>query len=441
MRKTQLGLVVALAAALAAAGCGGGGSPSGGSSSGAGGAGLPDLTGQKLEVVASWSAAEQAAFEAVLKGFTDKTHAQVTYTSAGNDVGVLINSRLAGGAPPDVAALAQPGVVAGFAQKGQIKPLDGDTLAAVQANFSESWQKLGQVDGKQYGFFYKVANKSTVWYRTDSFDQAGVKPPTTWEDFVKASKTLSDAGTTAMAVPGGDGWPLTDWFENVYLRVGGVDKYNQLAQHKLPWTDPTVVQSLQVLGDYFKQPNFVEKGGTQLSFTQSVSDVFGATPKAAMLYEGDFVAGEIAKSGKVKVGTGAKFFDFPAVNGSKASVVTGGDEMVMFKDTPGAKALMTYLAGPDAAAIWAAKGGFLTANAKVPNSTYPDDTTRQIASALTKTEVQVAFDLSDLTPQAFGGQKGANMWKLLTDFLGDPSNPAGTAAALEAAAVKDYGSK
>ncbi len=33
------------------------------------------------------------------------------------------------------------------------------------------------------------------------------------------------------------------------------------------------------------------------------------------------------------------------------------------------------------------------------------------------------------------------MWKLLTDFLGNPSNPAGTAAALEAAAVKDYGSK
>src|SRR5256714_13983710 len=153
-------------------------------------------------------------------------------------------------------------------------------LSAIQANFSPAWQKLGQVGGQQYGYFCKVANKSTVWYRTDSFDQAGVKPPTTWEDFVEAAKTLSDAGTTAIAVPAGDGWPMTDWFENVYLRVAGVE-YNQLAQHQIPWTDPTVVQSLQLLADYFKQPNFVEKGGTQLSFTQSVAAQSASAPHSA----------------------------------------------------------------------------------------------------------------------------------------------------------------
>jgi ABC-type glycerol-3-phosphate transport system substrate-binding protein len=439
MRRTQLGLVVMMVAALVAAGCGATGTPSAVGSSAAVG-GLPDLSGQRLEVIGSWSAAEQDAFQAVLKKFSDATHAQVTYTSGGNDENVLINSRLAGGSPPDLAAIAQPGVVAQFAQKGTIKPLTGDVLTAVQANFSTAWQKLGQVNGQQYGFFYKVANKSTIWYRTDAFDQAGVKPPATWDDFVKASKALSDAGSTAMAVPGGDGWPMTDWFENVYLRVAGVEKYNQLAQHQIPWTDPTVVQSLQLLADYFKQPNFVEKGGTQLSFTQSVADVFGAAPKAAMLYEGDFVAGEIQKSGKVQVGTGAKFFPWPAINGSQPSAVTGGDELVMFKDNAGARALAAYLAGPDAAAIWAAKGGFLSANSKVAASTYPDDTTRQIADALTRSS-QVAFDLSDQTPQAFGGQKGADEWKLLTDFLGNQGNPAGTAAALEAAAAKDYGSK
>jgi alpha-glucoside transport system substrate-binding protein len=440
MRKTQLGLAVVLTAALAVAGCGNA-SPAPSSSSSGGGAGsLPDLTGQKLEVVASWAAAEQAAFEAILKKFTDQTHAQVTYTSGGDNTSVLINSRMAGGSPPDVAAIAQPGVIAGFAQKGQIKPLTADVQAAVKANFSDAWQKLGQVNGTPYGFFFKVANKSTIWYRTDSFDQAGVKPPTTWEEMTRNSKTLSDAGTTPMAIPAGDGWPTTDWFENIYLRVAGVDKYTQLTQHKIPWTDPTVVQSLQLWADYLKQPNYIEKGATQLSFTQSVADVFGASPKAAMLFEGDFVAGEIQKSGKVQVGTGAKFFAWPSINGSQPSVVTGGDELVMFKDTPAARALMSYLASADAAAIWAAKGGFLSANSKLAASTYPDDTTRQVADALTKSS-QVAFDMSDQTPQAFGGQKGADMWKLLTDFVGNPSSPAATAAALEAAAVKDYGSK
>jgi alpha-glucoside transport system substrate-binding protein len=137
------------------------------------------------------------------------------------------------------------------------------------------------------------------------------------------------------------------------------------------------------------------------------------------------------------VGTGAKFFPFPSINGSKPSTVVGGDTVVMFKDTPAAKALMTYLASPDAAAIWAAKGGFLSANSKLAASTYPDDTTRQIADGLTKSE-QVGFDASDLAPTAFGGTKGADEWKLLTEFVGNPGNPSGTAAALEAAAAKDF---
>jgi hypothetical protein len=432
---------MALAAALAVAGCGGGGGSSSASSTpSASGANLPDLTGQKLEVIGEWTAQEQAAFEAVLKNFADQTHAQVTYTSGGNNVNVLINSRLAGGAPPDVALIPQPGVVAQYAQKGQIKPLSGDAATAVQTNFSPAWQKLGTVNGQAYGFFFKVANKSVIWYRTDAFDQAGAKVPTTWEEFTQTSKTLSDSGTTAMAVPAGDGWPVTDWFENIYLRVAGVDKYNQLTAHQIPWTDPTVVQALKLLSDYVKQPNFIMKNPTQLTFTQSVADVFGSAPKAAMLYEGDFVAGEIQKSGKAKVGTDAKFFTWPAINSSAPSVVTGGDEAIMFKDTPGSKALMAYLAGPKAAEIWAAKGGFLSANQNLKTSVYPDETTRQLGDAVVKS-TQVVFDMSDQTPQSFGGQTGADEWKTLTDFVGNPNDPAGTATKLETAAAKAYGSK
>jgi len=50
------------------------------------------------------------------------------------------------------------------------------------------------------------------------------------------------------------------------------------------------------------------------------------------------------------------------------------------------------------------------------------------------------FDLSDLTPQAFGGGTSASMWKLLQDFLANPTDPAGTAQKLETAAKKDFGS-
>ena len=44
----------------------------------------------------------------------------------------------------------------------------------------------------------------------------------------------------------------------------------------------------------------------------------------------------------------------------------------MFKDSPAARALVTYLATPEAATIWAKRGGFSSPNKNVPPSAYPD---------------------------------------------------------------------
>jgi alpha-glucoside transport system substrate-binding protein len=412
-------------------------SSSGGSKSTSTTGSTQNFKGQHLEVIAEWSGAEQAAFKAVLDGFQKKTGATVSYTSGGDNTSVLVNSRIAGGDPPDVALIAQPGAVAQLQAKKQIFPLTGDALSTTQADFSPAWQKLGTLNGQIYGVFFKAANKSVIWYDAADLTNAGVQPPTTWDQFVTMSKAIGDSGVPAMAIPAGDGWPATDWFENIYLRTAGVDNYNKLTQHQIPWTDPTVITALTTWAQYLKAPGVVEPGATNLSFTQSEADVFGVKPKAAMLYEGDFVGTDITGLGKFKVGDTAKFFNFPSINGSPPAVVSGGDEAVVLKNTPAAMALMAYLASPDAAALWAAKGGFLSANTKLPLSTYPDDTTRSLAQAVT-TSSSVVFDMSDQTPAVFGGQKSADEWVILTKFVGDPSNPAATAAALEAAAKKDF---
>jgi alpha-glucoside transport system substrate-binding protein len=435
-RHHRQNAAVLAVAAWFAAGCGGtAGLPTAGAEA--------DLSGETVEVAATWTGTEQANFQAVLDAFAKRTGAKVTYTSGGDDLPVLLNSRFAGGSPPDVALLAQPGVVGSLARKGQLKRLTGAAATAIADNYSDAWRQLGTVDGKLYGFYFKVANKSVMWYRTDKFHEAGVEPPATWEEFVKTSRTLAESGITPMAVPGGDGWTLTDWFENAYLRIGGPDNYDKLARHEIPWTDPSVVQTLQLLGDYWKVPKTVQGGPTgavQLKFVQSIADVFGESPKSAMLYEGDFVAAEILKLGRTKVGEGARFFDWPSIRGSKPAVVTAGDQALLLKDTKGGNALVAFLASPDAARIMAARGGYLSANRKLDTSVYPDDTTRRLATAVVKAEL-LRFDLSDLTPQAFGGSTSASMWRGLQDFLAHPGDVAGTAQRLEDAAKRDFGSR
>jgi alpha-glucoside transport system substrate-binding protein len=99
---------------------------------------------------------------------------------------------------------------------------------------------------------------------------------------------------------------------------------------------------------------------------------------------------------------------------------------------------MTFLASPDAAAIMAGRGGFMSANRNLSPSAYPDDTTRALAGSLVNADV-LRFDLSDLTPQAFGGGTGAHMWVLLQDFLSQPIAASEMAQRLEDAATKDFG--
>jgi ABC-type Fe3+ transport system substrate-binding protein len=334
--------------------------------------------------------------------------------------------------------IPQPGLLDSLAKAGSLIALDSDTEAEVKANFSKDWVDLGSSDGKLYGIWFKGANKSTVWYNTDVYDTAGATVPKTWDDFMKQLKLISDSGVYGLSIGADAGWPLTDWFENVYLRTAGGDMYDQLSKHEIPWTDPSVTKALTTLGTLWSDSTLIQPGTAQRTFGDSVIAVFGDPPAAGTVYEGDFVAGNIASDTKSVVGETAKFYDFPSIDGSDPAVVGGGNAAVQLKDNKGAAALMKYLATPEAATIWVKAGGFTSPNKKVDMGAYPDDTSKQIAEALVKAKT-FRFDMSDLAPSAFGGTKGAGEWQILIDFFGNPSDVAGTQQKLEAAAAAAWG--
>jgi alpha-glucoside transport system substrate-binding protein len=391
-----------------------------------------------LSMTGVWSGAEAKNFKSVLDGFKKKfPGVSVKYTSAGDNTPTVLSTAVQGGNPPDLAAIAQPGLVKDFANRGALKPIEfvKPTMAKY---YAPSWVTLGTVKGKLYGMVFKGANKSTIWYNTAAFKNAGVTPPKSWTDLIKDAGTLQASGTPAFSIGGADGWTLTDLQENIYLRQAGAAKYDQLATHTIKWTDPSVVTSLKTMAQIFSASNNIfggTSGALQTDFPTSVNNVFTDPAKAAMVMEGDFVPG--VATTKLKPVTGFNQFAFPSVAGSAPSVVGGGDTVVMFKDTPAARALVTYLATPEAATIWAKAGGFSSPNKGVPGSAYTDPLNRATALALAQAKI-FRFDMSDLQPAAFGGTVGQGEWKILQDFLKNPKNVTGTAAALEKAATAAY---
>ncbi|MET9041347.1 MULTISPECIES: ABC transporter substrate-binding protein [unclassified Streptomyces] len=436
-RTTLLTGCTALALALGATACGGGPvTPAGG--------GDKALAGQTVTVAGVWTGSEQKNFQKVLDAFSAKTGAKTQFVSTGDNVSTVVGSKIEGGNAPDVVMVPQVGVLQQFAQKGWLQPLSTTARQTIGADFASVWKNYGSVDGTLYGLYFKAAHKSTVWYSPDALAQAGVEPPKTYDEMLKAGHTVSDSGLAAFAVAGQDGWTLTDWFENIYLSQAGPEKYDALAAHKLKWTDASVVKALTTLGKLFKDKQLIaggQKEALNTDFPGSVEKVFGPEPKAGMVYEGDFVAGVAHDQFGRTIGQDADFFAFPAVDGGSAPVVSGGDAAVVLKDGKNAKAgmkLLEYLATPEAAAVWAKAGGFLSPNKKLDLASYGDDVTRATAKSLVAAGDSVRFDMSDQAPAAFGGTKGAGEWKLLQDFLGDPSDPKATADRLEAAAAKAY---
>ncbi|MBU7598240.1 extracellular solute-binding protein [Streptomyces sp. P38-E01] len=437
-KATRISAAVAgsMALALGATACGG---ESPGPASGDG-----ELSGQTVTVSAVWTGVEAKNFQKVLDAFSEETGAKTQLVASGDNVSTFVGSKIEGGQAPDVAMVPQVGVVQQFAQKGWLVPLSSKAEMETTRNFAGVWKNYGTVGTKFYGLYFKAANKSTVWYSPDALDQAGVKPPKTYAEMLKTAGTVSDSGTPAFAVGGEDGWTLTDWFENVYLSQAGPGKYDKLASHDMPWTDKSVVEALETLGELFGDKDLLYNGSAgalRTDFPTSVEQVFGPEPKAAMVYEGDFVGGIAKDQFDRTLGEDAKFFPFPAVGKGDAPVVSGGDAAVVLKDGKNQKAgmkLLEYLATPEAAAIWAEAGGFLSPNKELDLESYSDETTQAAAKELVDAGDTVRFDLSDQAPASFGGTKGTGLWKLLQDFLGDSSDPKATAAKIEAAAKKAY---
>jgi alpha-glucoside transport system substrate-binding protein len=173
------------------------------------------------------------------------------------------------------------------------------------------------------------------------------------------------------------------------------------------------------------------------SYPESVQETFATRPAAAMVFEGDFVAGVISGQTYARLGVDADAFAFPVVERPGPMMVAGGDAAALMRRSPAGNALIRFLASPAAAAIWAARGGFVSPNINLSLATYPDAVTRAIARSLVGSGSSFRFSLSDVTPASFGGTEGRGMRQILQQFL--VRRDAGTAATLlEEAARKAY---
>lgn len=401
---------------------------------------------EPLTVMATWGGDEEAGFRHVLDAFTRNTGIGVTYEGS-RDVDVVLKTRVAGGNPPDVAILPQYGVIVELARQGLLRPLSGPGPEAMvprtllEANYSPAFIALGTLEGAFYALPVKASSKSVIWYKPASLKALGMAPPRTWDGLLAVAAAYLKRGRTPFAIGGADGWPLTDWFENIYVRVAGPARYRKLfLTHQVPWTDPTVREAMARLKEIVR-PERMLAGGAEGTLSTGFIDAFNAVlrphPAAELYFEGGFMGAFAAQNfPKLRAGRDYAFFPFPAIDPAWGRpVVGGGDLLVAFNGRPAVRRLVRYLAGKEAATRWASaeKGAILSPNRAVPRSVYAGlrgAEARQLLDA-----DAFVFDGSDMAPSAVGGDA---LVIALQDFVAEPERVDEILETLEAAAARAY---
>lgn len=403
--------------------------------------------GDPVSVMASWGGDEQAGFLEVLNAFTAASNIPVVYESQ-REVPTVLPTRVAGGNPPNVAMVPRPGIVASFVADGVLIPLccgtDSDVIdqATLEANYSQVFIDLGSFDGQFYGLSAKANSKSTFWYKPASFEENGFTVPNTYDELLTIVDGYVAAGETPLSIGAQDAWTLTDWFENLYIRVAGPEMYQQLfVTHEVSWTDPTVVEAMESFQTIISPTDEKLAGGADGTLSTGFIDAFDVVlrDEAAMYYEGGFMSSFAAQNfPDLVAGEDYSWFAFPEINAEFGKpVVGGGDMAVLFSDDDRSKELISYLASPEAGEIWASAeaGAVISPNQQVGVDVYPAELTQMEAEEVLNAEIYV-FDGSDLAPPEVGGDA---MFTGLQDFISNPDEIEGVLQFIEDTAAGAYG--
>jgi alpha-glucoside transport system substrate-binding protein len=330
--------------------------------------------------------------------------------------------RVDGGNAPDLAQIAQPGLMQTFASEGALVPL-GDWINTDQlaTDYIDSFIDLASYEGDLYGVYFKGDLKSIVWYPVDAFAEAGYEVPTTWDELVALSDEIVAAGDGnpwCISMEHGDatGWVATDWIEDILLRTAPPEVYDQWVNHEIAFDDPEVIEAAELMSQIWFTPDYVFGGSTAINGTfvgDTQTPMFDEAGPKCWLHKQAAWIPEFWPEG-TEAGVDSSFFYFPPIEEEYGSPVLGaGDMFVMFDDRPEVRALMEYLATPEAAQPWIEEGGFISPNQSVPldwYTTYPND---ELATILADAST-FRFDGSDTMPAEVGN---GSFWGGMIDWV------------------------
>ena len=323
--------VLTLAATTAA--CGGGGSSSAGDA----------------KTLTYWAsnqspslAADKTNLAPVLKKFQDQTGIKVKLQVIGwPDLYSKILAATTSGQGPDVLNIGNTWAPS-LQATGAFMPFGSKEFDSIggKAKFVDAALKTGGAEGKDPTSVPYLGLVYGLYYNKKMFADAGLKPPTTWEDLVTSAKTLTDPskGVYGMAMEGGS-YTEGVHFAYIFGKQHGADPFD--SQGKPDFTSQGMVDGVKQYVDLMGTDKVVNPSAAQYKNGPEAPGDF-AKGKAAMLMSQNNADNTLQADGMKSSEYGV--VPIPAAKGNEdvASFVAGIN-LSIFKNTKNPSGAMKFV--------------------------------------------------------------------------------------------------
>jgi alpha-glucoside transport system substrate-binding protein len=382
------------------------------------------LKGKKVTIYTGIVTPEDKPHKDSYKPFEDCTGATINYEGDKSfEAQVLVRAQA--GNPPDLAIVPQPGLVKQLVATGKAKPAPAETVANVDKFWSKDWKAYGTVNGTFYAAPLGASLKSLVWYSPKEFKDKGYTVPTTLDELKTLSDKIAATGKKpwCAGIASGDatGWPVTDWMEDFMLRLSGPDEYDKWVNHKIAFNSPEPTAALDAVGQYLKNPKYVNGGLGNVKSIASTTFQDGGLPilegNCSLHRQASFYAANFPKGTNVAEDGDVFAFYLPGKDTTSKPALGGGEFILAFSSRPEVKAFQTYLSSDTWANNKAAAspaGGWVSANTGLDANKLSSPIDKLAQSVLADPKAVFRFDGSDQMPAAVGSD---SFWKQATNWI------------------------
>lgn len=208
---------------------------------------------------------------------------------AGSNAQAVLATRMQANDPPDSFQVHMGHeLVDGYVASDQMEPLND----LFEANgwldtFPKGVLDIVSSDGNYWSVPVNIHRANVLWYNKKVFEDNGLTPPTTWDEFKTVAEALKAKNITPLASGGKDNFEVQQILETVLIGELGADGYNGLWTGDTDWTSAEVTKAL----DTFKMVlGYINTDHVSLTWDQANQLVIDG--KAAMTIMGDWANGD-----------------------------------------------------------------------------------------------------------------------------------------------------